>query len=148
MFLNHLGGRSFNDIAQYPVFPWVIADYDSPVLDLKKPSTFRGMRTFVSPSLHLSRYLLQLLLILINDADLTKPIGALNAERLEYFKKRMAEMPRDVSGQPPFLYGTHYSTPGYVLYYLVRCAPEYMLRLQNGMSGYLIELYRFCVTKD
>ena len=35
-------------------------------------------------------------------------------------------------GHPPFLYGTHYSTPGYVLYYLVRKAPEYMLRLQNG----------------
>ena len=33
---------------------------------------------------------------------------------------------------PKFLYGTHYSTPGYVLYYLVRQAPEYILRLQNG----------------
>ena len=33
---------------------------------------------------------------------------------------------------PPFLYGTHYSTPGYVLFYLVRVAPEYMLCLQNG----------------
>jgi factor associated with neutral sphingomyelinase activation len=38
-------------------------------------------------------------------------------------------MPDD---QPRFLYGTHYSTPGYVLFYLVRQAPEYMLRLQNG----------------
>jgi factor associated with neutral sphingomyelinase activation len=33
---------------------------------------------------------------------------------------------------PSFLYGTHYSTPGYVLFYLVRQVPEYMLRLQNG----------------
>ncbi len=31
-----------------------------------------------------------------------------------------------------YLYGTHYSSPGYVLYFLVRIAPEYMLRLQNG----------------
>ena len=31
-----------------------------------------------------------------------------------------------------FLYGTHYSAPGYVLYYLVRAAPEYLLCLQNG----------------
>ena len=29
-------------------------------------------------------------------------------------------------------YGTHYSTPGYVLNYLVRDRPEYMLCLQNG----------------
>eukprot|EP01100_Stratorugosa_tubuloviscum_P002777 TRINITY_DN1659_c0_g1_i3.p1 TRINITY_DN1659_c0_g1~~TRINITY_DN1659_c0_g1_i3.p1 ORF type:complete len:346 (+),score=73.74 TRINITY_DN1659_c0_g1_i3:146-1183(+) len=32
----------------------------------------------------------------------------------------------------PFLYGTHYSTPAYVLFYLVRTAPELMLKLQNG----------------
>lgn len=32
--------------------------------------------------------------------------------------------------EPKFLYGTHYSTPAYVLYYLVRVAPKYMLRLQ------------------
>ena len=28
-----------------------------------------------------------------------------------------------------FLYGTHYSTPGYVIGYLVRKKPEYMLKL-------------------
>jgi factor associated with neutral sphingomyelinase activation len=32
----------------------------------------------------------------------------------------------------PFLYGTHYSTPGYVMFWLVRQAPGHMLRLQNG----------------
>ena len=29
MHLNTLAGRSYNDLNQYPVFPWVIADYDS-----------------------------------------------------------------------------------------------------------------------
>lgn len=33
---------------------------------------------------------------------------------------------------PPFLYGCHYSTPGYVVYYLMRSEPQLMLRLQNG----------------
>ena len=31
-----------------------------------------------------------------------------------------------------FMYGTHYSTPGYVVGYLVRSKPLYMLKLQNG----------------
>lgn len=44
-----------NDLTQYPVFPWVVSDYLSNTLDLKNPKTFR---------------------------DLTKPIGALNPERL------------------------------------------------------------------
>ena len=29
---------------------------------------------------------------------------------------------------PPFLYGTHYSCPGYVMYWLVRAAPAHLLR--------------------
>ncbi|KJE90664.1 neutral sphingomyelinase activation associated factor, variant 1 [Capsaspora owczarzaki ATCC 30864] len=98
--LNSLADRSVNDLTQYPVFPWVISDYTSASLDLNSPSTFR---------------------------DLTKPIGALDPQRLEMLQQRYDEMP-----EPKFLYGTHYSTPGYVLYYLVREAPEYMLCLQNG----------------
>lgn len=31
-----------------------------------------------------------------------------------------------------FLYGSHYSTPGFVLFYLVRLYPHYMLCLNNG----------------
>ncbi len=29
--LNTLAGRSYNDLMQYPVFPWVVADYDAEV---------------------------------------------------------------------------------------------------------------------
>lgn len=47
--------------------------------------------------------------------DLSKPIGALNSERLERLKERFDEMTENA-----FLYGSHYSTPGFVLYYLVR----------------------------
>eukprot|EP01134_Creolimax_fragrantissima_P004301 CFRG4301T1 len=100
LYLNSVADRSFNDLTQYPVFPWVIADYTSDELDLKNPNTFR---------------------------DLSKPIGALNEERLKGYRERYADMP-----DPKYMYATHYSTPGYVLYYLVRIAPEYMLCLQNG----------------
>lgn len=31
MHLNTLAGRSYNDLMQYPVFPWVLADYQSEV---------------------------------------------------------------------------------------------------------------------
>lgn len=90
MYLNNEAGRTKNDLTQYPVFPWVVADYTSKQLDLTNPKTFR---------------------------DLRKPIGALNTERLALLKQRMQQMPNN---QPKFLYGTHYSAPGYVLFYLVR----------------------------
>ncbi|KAK7881271.1 hypothetical protein WMY93_029680 [Mugilogobius chulae] len=59
--------------------------------------------------------------------DLSKPVGALNKERLDRLLARYRGMP-----EPSFMYGSHYSSPGYVLFYLVRVAPEHMLCLQNG----------------
>lgn len=61
MALNVIAGRSFNDISQYPVFPWVLADYTSSELDLNDPASFR---------------------------DLSKPMGALNEQRRRLFLER------------------------------------------------------------
>eukprot|EP01138_Halocafeteria_seosinensis_P012362 gb/GECG01012631.1/.p1 GENE.gb/GECG01012631.1/~~gb/GECG01012631.1/.p1 ORF type:complete len:455 (+),score=63.40 gb/GECG01012631.1/:1-1365(+) len=103
--LNYAADRTPLDITQYPVFPWIIADYESEKLDLEDPQTFR---------------------------DLTKPVGALNQTPLSKFRERMHEMPPEGGMDAPFLYSTHYSTPGYVLYYLIRGAPEHQLKLQAG----------------
>lgn len=100
MYLNFAAGRSFNDLSQYPIFPWIVQDYASAQLDLTNEKTFR---------------------------DLSKPIGALNEVRLHTFTQSFREMP-----PPRFFYGTHYSTPAYVINYLLRAAPAAMLRLQNG----------------
>ncbi|CAB1429784.1 unnamed protein product, partial [Pleuronectes platessa] len=43
IFLNTISGRTFNDLNQYPVFPWVITNYDSEELDLTLPSNFRDL---------------------------------------------------------------------------------------------------------
>lgn len=40
---SHSSGRTFNDLNQYPVFPWVITNYDSEELDLTLPSNFRDL---------------------------------------------------------------------------------------------------------
>ena len=39
--LNKLAGRSFNDLMQYPVFPFVLGAYESDNLNLKDPSNYR-----------------------------------------------------------------------------------------------------------
>jgi hypothetical protein len=43
MELNTLAGRTYNDITQYPVFPWVLRNYSSTVLDLNDPTHFRDL---------------------------------------------------------------------------------------------------------
>ena len=41
MMLNTIAGRTYNDLNQYPIFPWVLKDYTSNVLDLQNPDVFR-----------------------------------------------------------------------------------------------------------
>ena len=36
-------GRSYNDLNQYPVFPWILTDYSSPSLDLNDPNVYRDL---------------------------------------------------------------------------------------------------------
>lgn len=43
LYLNFAAGRTFNDLAQWPVFPWVLRDYTSPELDLEDDATFRDL---------------------------------------------------------------------------------------------------------
>ncbi|WOL10122.1 BEACH domain-containing protein C2 [Canna indica] len=101
MELNTLAGRSYNDITQYPVFPWILADYSKNELDLADPATYR---------------------------DLSKPVGALNPERLKKFQERYSSFEDPVI--PKFHYGSHYSSAGTVLYYLVRVEPFTTLSIQ------------------
>eukprot|EP00339_Tiarina_fusa_P010271 CAMPEP_0117082790 /NCGR_PEP_ID=MMETSP0472-20121206/58306_1 /TAXON_ID=693140 ORGANISM="Tiarina fusus, Strain LIS" /NCGR_SAMPLE_ID=MMETSP0472 /ASSEMBLY_ACC=CAM_ASM_000603 /LENGTH=245 /DNA_ID=CAMNT_0004811183 /DNA_START=107 /DNA_END=840 /DNA_ORIENTATION=+ len=43
MHLNTLAGRSYNDLTQYPVFPFVVVDYESEELDLDDEAIYRDL---------------------------------------------------------------------------------------------------------
>jgi WD40 repeat protein len=106
--INRMAGRSFNDLANYPVFPWVLADYTSESIDLDDCRVYR---------------------------DLTKPIGALNQDRLAQLLERYSELEAfGFSEAEKFLYGSHYSSPGIVLHFLMRQEPftTMHIQLQSG----------------
>lgn len=42
-YLNLISGRTYQDLMQYPVFPWILADYKSDLLDLTNPNSFRDL---------------------------------------------------------------------------------------------------------
>ncbi|XP_067998999.1 neurobeachin isoform X4 [Melanerpes formicivorus] len=94
MFLNTIAGRTYNDLNQYPVFPWVLTNYESEELDLTLPGNFR---------------------------DLSKPIGALNPKRAVFYAERYETWEDDQT--PPYHYNTHYSTSTSTLAWLVRIEP-------------------------
>ncbi|XP_071336839.1 WD repeat- and FYVE domain-containing protein 4 isoform X2 [Trachinotus anak] len=99
MRLNTIAGRTYNDLMQYPVFPWVLADYQSETLDLSNPATFR---------------------------DLSKPMGAQTEKRKQMFIQRYEEVENgegegDLSARCH--YCTHYSSAIIVASFLVRIEP-------------------------
>ncbi|EGC47156.1 conserved hypothetical protein [Histoplasma capsulatum var. duboisii H88] len=117
MFVNTMAGRTFNDLTQYPVFPWVLADYTSDELDLTNPKVFR---------------------------DLSKPMGCQTPERESEYRSRyqsFAEM--GDHNTLPFHYGTHYSSAMIVTSYLIRLQPfvkSYLL-LQGGTFDHADRLF-------
>uniref|UniRef100_A0A8C2GB02 Neurobeachin a n=2 Tax=Cyprinidae TaxID=7953 RepID=A0A8C2GB02_CYPCA len=94
MFLNTIAGRTYNDLNQYPVFPWVLTNYESEDLDLTLPGNFR---------------------------DLSKSIGALNPKRAVFYAENYETWEDD--GTPPHHYASLYSTAASTLFWLVRIEP-------------------------
>jgi hypothetical protein len=42
--LNLYSGRSYNSLGQYPIFPWVVVDFTSDVLDIFDPNIYRNVK--------------------------------------------------------------------------------------------------------
>lgn len=103
MLLNKYSGRTHNDVNQYYIFPWILKDYQSERIDLTDTQIFR---------------------------DLSKPMGALNPEKLKRFK----DLYKGNGGS--HFYGSHYSTSLFILYYLVRIEPFTTLHrdMQKGFD--------------
>lgn len=96
MFVNTLAGRTFNDLTQYPVFPWVISNYKDTELDLTNPRNFR---------------------------DLTKPIGCQRPDQELSIRERFNSFAEMGDTEHAFHYGTHYSSAMTVASYLMRLQP-------------------------
>lgn len=85
-------GRSFNDLSQYFILPWILKDYSSEGLNLNTKEIYR---------------------------DLSRPIHAIDDKN---YKKLMQKY-TEADDADKFHSGSHYSTPGFISYFLVRLKP-------------------------
>uniref|UniRef100_A0A671YZK5 Neurobeachin-like protein 2 n=1 Tax=Sparus aurata TaxID=8175 RepID=A0A671YZK5_SPAAU len=103
MQLNTIAGRTYNNLAQYPVFPWILADYTSEELDLSDPRVFR---------------------------DLSKPVAVLNDRNAKAVREKYESFEDPTGTIDRFHYGTHYSNAAGVMHYLIRVEPFTSLHIQ------------------
>ena len=120
--LNKLSTRTYNDLTQYPVFPWLIlkinklnelTDKFGPVLD----NNIINKEEKEDPSTYLR--------------DLNYPVSMQNeSKREEEINKYIEDLK---TSKYTYHCGTHYSTSSYIFYYLMRINPfgQNLIKLQN-----------------
>ena len=104
MFLNTISNRTYNDLSQYPIMPWIIGDYTSEIINLTSPESYR---------------------------DFSYPIYAQAASLREQLQLKYE------SAEDEFMQyhcGSHYSSPGFIGYFLVRVKPFSLIaaEIQGG----------------
>ena len=138
MWLNILSGRSFHDMTQYPVFPWVITNFQNDELNLSE--NIRNMSLPIG-MLNTSKESRRETFIEIYDSvksDLNEIDPGFKYQNYlskgnEYYdnyiqnklklKKSNNEINIIQPNQLPYFYGTHYSNATYVSHYLTRIFP-------------------------
>lgn len=109
MILNKLAGRSYNDLMQYPVFPFILSNYTAESLDLNSTGSFR---------------------------DLSKPMAIQDKSKEQHYVdnyKSLAELhlgDTETVCFGAYNYGSHYSNTGIIAHYLVRLSPYTTVSLE------------------
>ena len=140
MWLNIYAGRSFNDLTQYPVFPWLITNYSGKEIDSKKDyrnlSLPMGMLGLSEKGELRKETFAETYDMVKNDLKDMFPdfnYSEFLKKQDDYYEnyrnkkkkaknKKTDEMKLDVN-HLPYFYGSHYSNPTYISHYLSRTFP-------------------------
>ena len=134
MWINIFSNRSYNDLSQYPIFPWLLVNYEDPItyeLSINDDDETKNLeenqeikkKEKEKEKVNDSNILLE------KYRDLGTPMGMLtNSEegmvRKELYIDNFENLSKDEdSGVKPYMFGSNYSNPTYVCNYLVRIFP-------------------------
>ena len=110
MVLNIYSNRSYNDINQYPVFPWIITDYvSSSIPPFETKDLIRHMG------------------VPMGMMDFTPEAKERKENYIDHWVSNEADEDREDNYDR---YGSHYSTSLYLTYYLVRVFPFSYIRIE------------------
>ena len=140
MWLNIYSGRSFNDLTQYPIFPWILTNYSA---EKNEEISFRnlslpiGMINLNEKSEIRRENFIESYETLKTDLKDTFPdfnyqdylkkgeeyFESYKTKKIKKEKENQEEVAIIEINQIPYFYGSHYSNPTYVSHFLVRIFP-------------------------
>ena len=134
MLLNIFSNRSYNDISQYPVFPWLLANYSDPlktkklVEDENEEKNKKNLKEEDNDNI-IEDYTYR---------DLSIPMGmlTLNEDGIKRKKNYLStyKILKNEENVKPYIFGCNYSNPTYVCNYLIRLFPftQICIEIQGG----------------
>ncbi len=126
--LNKYSSRSYNDLQQYPVFPWLFTRYSPELLQYKKYNLLSSLKnTFISKQIinSLNKTLYEKFL-----RAFQFPISAQTDEKRKEIQKTYDKSFLKFKSH----FNSHYSTSAIIFYFLVRISPitEEHVKFQGG----------------
>ena len=117
LYLNKYSTRTYCDLSQYPIFPWIILDYENIDKVNESPEILRNLKYPISVQ---------------NEDKRKKCIDEFKKE-FENVEEECEENDENEEKEFPHHFQFHYSTCAFVYYYLMRLNPygRDMIKLQN-----------------
>jgi len=157
MWLNIFGNRSYNDISQYPVFPWILSNYEDPLQVEQTKKKEKEIRTLsiseTMDSLNMTNTGIPVSSLNLNEdedevvfdylyRDLSLPMGMLELNDQSIKRKdefimiyeTLLEEPDE--NNKPYVFGSNYSNPIYVCNYLMRLFPFTHISIELQGQGF------------
>ena len=130
MWLNIFGNRSYNDISQYPVFPWILSNYEDPLKSNKIIKKVKEEKEKNENDINNENEDEEEDNIVIdyNYRDFKLPMGMMEINdegaRKELFMETYETLKADSDPEiKPYIFGSNYSNPVYVCNFLMRIFP-------------------------
>ena len=174
-FLNNFGSRSFKDLTQYPVFPWIIKDYESKKLnifnetnirELQKPIGALGSKERIScfmqnynesKELELSNQEKNQKENNKNNKNEENNLFETNSKNAENEENKNDSENKIVEVEKRYFYSSHYSNPFYVVHYMYKLFPYCCCAIELQGDGFdkrerqfisIIESWKNCMNEN
>ena len=151
-FLNNFGSRSFKDLTQYPVFPWIIKDYESKKINVFNETNIRELQKPIGALGNKER-----IASFLQNYNESKEMELANVEKIkkEQNKKNNKEEkdPMEILRneinenridndykieiqEKRYFYSSHYSNPFYVVHYMFKLFPYCCCAIELQGDGF------------
>jgi hypothetical protein len=132
MLLNILSNRSYNDITQYPVFPWILSNYTDPLKSEQVHISENNEKDNNNKEENISED--------YSYRDLSLPMGMLtiNEDCIKRKKNFLTtyKLTKQDENMAPYIFGCNYSNPTYVCNYLIRLFPFTQICIEIQGTGF------------